>query len=1547
MTDDYLMSLTPEEVRRIARQIADIIVETPQYYDTVGIVEAIEEIDLTSMITSVGGLMDPLGQLKGFITDTLNSIASWIADTVLAGVDRFIGTLRDKIWGWISGVLDTLSKAVEGIKSWIEERIKEVSKAISSAIEGIVKTITDIISRLQENIAKVLGDITKAISGLREAFEKVVVKPIMDAIAQAQRFMGQLPSIIEGIAGKISGAVSGVISGIGKLFDSVRAGVMDLLGRIQGALKPIFDTIGKIGATITKLIQDTSKTFTEWIGNVGRAFQDVYKVITEGIKTISGFFAGIVKQAQDFIAWLSEGIGNVQKMFMDFVDMLAKAPEKIPEVVMSVATAVWEKVVKPVWEWVYEHVIKPTQEWIGNIVKQVQQGFAIIGKTFEGFVNAVLRLPEMLWNLLPDWLRKAIIAIQKAIDAFVSGLEEFLKDPIGKIKETFSWLAQQVWEMLPDWLKSAITSFQKAIESFVSGLQKFLEDPIGTIKGAFSWLAEQIWKLLPEWVKETITSIQKAIEAFVSGLQEFLKDPIGKIKEGFSWLAQQMWEMLPDFIKEWITRMNEIISKIRESIIKLGEEFYAFISDPLGYVKRIGEMIFRGISWALEQVSGFIISAIKTIISFAIRAFTTLIDATSQAVRPLIEWVKDMTFKTIEVTLPLQSEAWDEVIKATVKPTETKLGEGWAFYTVTGPVIGQYIVSLNLPLAVEGLSKSIKHTEGGGEAGAGGIGIIGKLFSRIRADWMATLKSLGRHMWGLFKEVGRHVLWPVTFWFFEWFRYLIRIFWMKRFEAHGAIYYCFEIPPFSTLINLAQRYYPTEFAETIIDAVKESLFARGYPLWFYNYVTKPVLEVYTSTIEKLPDDIKKRIVKKYIVTVKDRFDKDRGLPASPFFDIPTASEMCRMMVRDIFKSVDDFTLAMLMRGFVPDIAYMFYLLHFRYPPPRMLWRFISRGMAGLLWFEPKKLMTKEALDEIKHEIQRIGAYEPKAPTELNFKVKELITGLITYMKWHDYARFAWMPGFTSDNWMVIDALADLPTRWDIRWMMKWGVFDHIASKEVKLKSPVSEFYKVIEDKPANEKVMMDITLACRLFLARGLHPYYAPIVAAADVINALVDERTLLRTGLINLYEYGMMDQQTLDGLMANLVTATYKVAYVDLTTGEWKEGYINMPIMYLPAERKLLELRGLIDRYHRIFRDVLSDVHTAYREYIIDENKAKNILEDAIDTINEVFKTEVEAIVGREIGLSIDENYVKTLLKTMYLERDIWTTRRIRSWFSRILGWIIYRMAYGYVTEEDVKQVINKAKEVAKLTEAEALALTEIMTLLSGVAVREYIPTPMTLASIVEIVPEARRMLADVLRARRIPEDWRTIWSKYVAVRPVIDEVRRILTSAERLYEYFMIDEEMYKKLLDVLKEYGWEDYEIKLILDWSNLERWHRAYRELIGTPRELVTMAEYSPRARQLALAEVKKMIDALPIDDKTKEFLKTMWEEYIRIRPVYDEVRREVTELISDYAEGIITWEQFVNFLEELKKWGLDDYEIDAYKFIATMRRRRYLARRGIS
>jgi hypothetical protein len=156
------------------------------------------------------------------------------------------------------------------------------------------------------------------------------------------------------------------------------------------------------------------------------------------------------------------------------------------------------------------------------------------------------------------------------------------------------------------------------------------------------------------------------------------------------------------------------------------------------------------------------------------------------------------------------------------------------------------------------------------------------------------------------------------------------------------------------------------------------------------------------------------------------------------------------------------------------------------------------------------------------------------------------------------------------------------------------------------------------------------------------------------------------------------------------------------------------------------------------------------------------------------------------------------------------------------------------------------------------------------------------------------------------------------------------------------MTTEEDFKKVLEQVRDYlGYTDKEIEFLLLTTRFERHRTAWTELIGDVDRMVMLAEYSPKAREFALGTLYKMIDALPIEQDTKNVLKKMWEDFIRIKPVKEEVISYVRDLINLYVAGQLSDSAFSNELEALREWGLDDYEIMFYKAMASMRRAKKL------
>jgi len=1497
-----------------------------------------ELIDLDALVSTEAGVTDPLGQLKAWFTDVLNATASWIASTVTNAIQGMINGLWSGVQNLFKGVTNAINALANALTSGFAQVMQAFKTVVLDQVMKAIQSATEFLSKLPSMIASIgnaiQSAIQNAISGLGRMISEAGSK-LTSAIGEA---MSKLGEMVGRVSEALSDALSRALKGVSDLASKVAKSIS---GLVQKITKGISEFSKKAYETISGLVERAGgaiKAITEWLKNIGKGLEGLFKAITSGTEQVGKLFSGMLGKIQEtFKSWISglaETFEKMKKGFEEFVEIVYKAPEKIPEALKNISVFIWEKlmkpsyefivnrVVKPLFEWFNEHVVKVLTNWFKDVVEKVKSGFEWISRTIQGFTNSILRVPELIWNLLPDWLKDAIETVRKFVSKLIESLKKFLENPekwirenvIEPIRKGLEELGRWIWEKLPDWFRDAIDTAKEMFKKVVEELKDFWENPSEWVKEKLEWLASKLWELLPDWLKESIERVKDAIEKFytkvLEALREFWESPwefIGRVIEK---LWKTLWDTVPDALRD------------------VGEKIASFLRETLDTAT---SLIKNAITTLWNLIVDPKTTIERTILPKAGQFVESLVPSTTKVA---IEWLKGAGKKFLNVAREA-SKILVEPITAMFSDMFKTMREKYDRAIKEGKDLHEFIRDFFLTLIPYSLaiSATIEFTEAAGEE-----------IDRVSSMLTSLLGSVALAGEGAFVRALAHTLhsgawrilvelpWGLAFWFAESLRkpveFVMRYSWRNDLPI--------EIPTISEGREIVQRFMPLEEFSTVRDYYRMWLQLRGF--------SDQLIGMFAG----LPTE-KLKINEKEIelaIKIKDRFGQERTFPISLLYDIPTASEMCRMMVKDIFQGLDEFKKAIAMRGFLPGIAFMYYLLHFKYPSPEKLWDFVCRGISGLLWFEPPESARKEAEEETKALELDPTKFAPKAPTELNFDTPKLFSALSTYMKWHDYARFSWIEGFTSDNWIVIDTLADIPTKIDTRWMAKWGIFDFMIQKGLAWDARASEFVKILEDQAKSEKVQMDLRLMCRLLQATGLHPYYVPIVAVAETINALADERTLLRTGLMNLYEYGASDFQSLDDLMASLTTVSFQVAYLDMESGELVPKWINMPVMFLPAERKLLIMRAAMDRYLRIHRDLMHDVERAYTEYIIDKNTGKKIMQDVIKAINEQFGPAIEEISGKKFEMKLDEKYLDVAFKSWQLARDVYTIRRIRSWIYRILGWIIYRCAYGYVTKEDADRLATLFATVGKLPASEKNAISTIIQAVSSIATKEYIPTPSQLATIAEIVPVARKMIKDVIEARRIPPKWAPIWAKYVQIKPIYDDMKSLFSRGERLYTHFMITEEMFEKFLEKLRPYGYEDFELKVRMDSANLERWYRAFDDLVGSPKELVTIAEYSPMARRLALAEVKKRIDALPIGDREKEFLYKMWEDYIRIKPVYDEVRREITELISDYANGVITWEQFERLLDELKKWGIDEWEIDAYKFIARMRRQRYLARQGV-
>ena len=1611
--DSLLLELDPNSINALAKIMSENLIETiiQKPEDTLKLLssdetvaftyagmsceEAVSLVSLDLISSYTAGLTDPLGQLRDWFVSVFNSVASWIVSGIQTFINQYVLPFINAIPSAVTSFIrDVVMPAIGGVASTISNF---VSGTVLPALTGLGSSILNFITNTV--VPSITGFITNIVIPAITNIGNFITNSVIPA----------LTNIPKQISDFVTGTIIPAITNIGSTIYSF----------ISGTVLP---AISGVGSTIASFISNTVLPAISRFPAI--IYQTVVPALQQAGQLISSGIMGFINQ---YVLPAISGLGGVVKGFVDSV-----------------------------------------MNGINTIVNNVTAGFQAVANIFTGFVNAILTFPE--W--FPRW--------------FMDNIAKPISEALAKVGE---W----IWNALPDWLRGGLVAiadfFTKTLpqwfDAFIKGLQEFIKDPLGFIDrniiqplmAGLKAIGEWIWNALPDWFKNVLMAIYdfftktlpEGWNAFVNGVKAFVSDPLGFIDKniiqplmaGLKAIGEWIWNALPDWFKGALTSIYDFFTKtLPQSWDTLVKGIQSFLSDPWGWFdKNIVQPVFKSLGWVWEQLVNigktiwdwlqgavnWLVDALKSAFSWIVGLGHGIINAIYTILEGLAKGIGSWIEGIVKGIVKNAGELFKNLFKPNVEQVFKELGIGTPEMLKVDNVTEQLahmsvlnISALLIPLFCQLIPRLITKIAMAG----------GKYFEGLDWKWHVSLKPFGIGIETDF-DVGKALgasLYVYGEEIMEWLRVIGNSyatswgFWLARPQVRMLTYgfrnwIPVELPPQNDIIEFSRRVLPVKAKKDVFDMAKFFLAIYGYSDW--------VLDMYFEPKNK------------YILEVNDRFGNTRKIPLSLIYELPSASDVATMMVRDIFPSIDEFKKLYLARGMHEDIGALYYYMRFKYPPPEKLWQYTTRGISGFLW----SFLTDDIRKRVEAEAKEIGASVPLDSYDLNFRAKELLNAFQNYMKWHDYAMFSWIEGFTSDNQIIIDTQAEIPAKIDQRWMARFGIYELMSKKGISISSPIDDFRKKVIETAPTSNIVMDLTLFSRGLQATGLHPDLVPITAVAETINAISDERNMLRTASLNLFKEGFWNTGAIEMLLSGALVASFLVAYFNTETLQWEKGWINLPLMFLPPERKIVEVRALMDRAMDILKEIQRDVTTAYQENILlDYESYKKTLTEVIDKVNYFFAEEYENITNTplpdELKLQFVEEYYKPYVDALSTFRNVHIIRRIRAWTQRWLGWIMYRVATGVASLEDTEELIKLTSTRAVLTNQEVEFLQEVMKIMYRIAtreyipspsqlltmseyvsipsslidkvfearfiskewadiwkqyisirtiaddvkalistymyvlryikvpedisnlvknyarkigfgkeelyilelrakleemllnsradVREYIPSPSMLASMSEYLPEIREFFDDVVKAKNIPEQWRPLWAKYIDIRPLVNDVKTYLSRAEQLYARFMITEEEFKKVLEQVKDYlGYTDKEVEFLLLTTRYERHRTAWTELIGDVDRMVMLAEYSPKAREFALGTLYKMIDALPIEQDTKNLLKKMWEDFIKIKPVKEEVTSYVRDLINLYVDGLLSDKAFEDELEALREWGLDDYEIMFYKAIAGMRRARKL------
>jgi len=1429
----------------------------------------------------LGGLGDPLGQLINWLWEQIQGALSVLEDS-LKGI---INSVKDTITSWIDWAKDAIMGAIDSVESWVTSvynLLSDTYSYVSTRFSWVLDSLSDIgssltsvfsyVSSIWNRLISLGSDISSFFSTAFSKFGEITSKigEVWDKLVSLGSDIGKFFSDVFNKFGEVLSKVGQIISEMGKRVREVVSPLIDgLRNWIAGTIQGISSTLAGVSTFLRGFFDSVVNRFRELGGIVISKFEWLRDLLAKA-------FSDALNKARGWIEEATKRLQDLGAVFQGFVNGVLN-----------------------IWNW----LTTSAQNFIDNAVKLFTEGipafFNWIYQNVKAFIDAAVNfftvdVPKFFTEYLPARIMEFGKAITEGLSAAWNAFYNMV------IKPVQDWLWTNIGKPLSDFFSNAVKFFTEDIPGFFNwvyeNVKAFIDNTIKLftegIPAFFDWIYKNVKNFIDSAIKFFTETLPSWLADFSKYVIEFFKDPVGHITRALTEAWSGFYKTVIEPIKDWLWEnvgkpISDALAPVADVFKPIGDFFTKtlpewgskiadFFAHPVDYLKSFGEAIVEAgktvlstIWSALQTLWGWIQEAAKWAWNALVGLGKALFGVAQSVAQALMEFGKTAADAITQAFLALYSATWGNAAKALkeqiasiiTEKSKTGMGGEIEIFINLLPTMAPFLFG---PRALAGVLLGIADTMREVVISVDPLGIGLQVPIKPGAILGEIAKAVGEGG----TIIAHAIAYGAGIWFFQPMA--------KGLNAAFRNFYPVEIPTLAQMTQLTRRCYATPDFRRFREYMAEYMALSGYSDDVIYWITG--IDYGGQARRKTPPPVK----------VKNRFGEDVEIPIPLIFSLPTPSDFARMMVHDIFKDYSNFETAMKMHGFTPSLAKLYYLLHFRYPSAENLWLFYTRAKAGLLWYEPVKKVDPN---------------------------KFLNKALPSYMKWHDYYPQSWFGDDTvapPDNAIMIELMADIPTRIDVRWMYKWGIVDE-------------EFVR-------------------KIVTARGMHPNYVDDIAVAEMMNALAEERTYARTGVIELVREGLLTIKDARARLSNL--ATLKLLGKDVT------------VKFLPGEVELLLIRASADIERENARRKIERLRNLYVVGEIDDATLEKELKAIIrnPTVLETTLTQIKARKVRDQLYYTHRQLLRTIDAICSLYEDGFITKdKAEAEIKAVSGTLLTDKQIQLILKESefrirrtkFREIINKLRRGAITVDEARNALMKEFGLSEELANsiieahgRTYTLSISTLLAYADVVEVPEDLLTNKLDAMGVPEDEQEIILEVFKVRPIRNELSREISAAitdfvdgymtedalrNMLSECFKKEEEIniLVTAAKIRRENKVKDYQIQAIL--ARLRRGEIGVSEARAELQKIIVVPELVDALIGRTVGEIVKeytlsistLLSYATIIEISEDFLKARMQklnippedqniilEVFRIRPIRDELARQVRAILDDFEEGYI-------------------------------------------
>ena len=946
-------------------------------------------------------------------------------------------------------------------------------------------------------------------------------------------------------------------------------------------------------------------------------------------------------------------------------------------------------------DWHVGGITDPLGQLISWLWDQISSAFSTLENTVWGFLRTIR---DNITSAVSGFINSAVNTLSSAI----SGVESLVSSVISSINSLSSTVSSMI-SGLTSIVSSGIASLSSAISSAVSSVASAISNVASAVSSMINALSSQVsagFSSLASAISSGFSSVISSLSNIASAIISAITNAISTVQS----VIQNMVSSLLSAFQGISAFLSSVFSSIMNAISGVATQIWGFISGLISSIKGFFEQLYGYFAKSFSNIASFFSNAVQQLQGFIAGAvdafqkgFQQTMDFFAGAFKKLQEGMQNVQLVLAGFVNPLaQIQAifqqmwdmlkvfsWDNITKFFTKDIPSAL---WDFFMLQlKPALGEVfniIFSFIKTHVIEPVSSFVK-------------GII----EGIRKQTEKLADSIIAGVMGIAKSAR------------DWFSLgtppedptpLIRSMLLSAVEyvSSGALlagmldYFATEIQLMGNKVKLEDRalarvltdiFRPSTFMTPFMWAYMYAVAFPSFDLWF-KYWYRPQLPTPLMAIEwywtsrEEADDTRETVKKilqhlgyhdSYIdwffkssvaqLTVADieniyyrlkyygKLSDMRIRMALPEREIEISLGDFKQLIKSLqdkagIENPDEFFLnEMWRRHYTSGLAHAQLLADMKIP-----------SVSDLITFVVREVISPEDFF-VACQMQNLPAYWASAYWEAHWRLPSFESlreafwrGIISadefkkYVIWHDYRPFARKGISKSDVDIMMSLQWKLPTRIDTRWMAKYGLLSFDQHKRL----------VQMEGYPDGDPYELGFNIA--------------ETVAKAEIINVVVDERTLWRNRLFDSYELGLITEQELNDIFSKGFSTT-------IDGVEFKVGFH-------PLEVRLMLESARRERANKLAEDTIDELIDAYVYGAISFNDFKRRLRQYVK----------------------DEEVAKAIESKVALRRLRHVVSSVRSEAESAIDRWLYLYESGYATLEEIKREINKLTPKAGISNEE-----------------------------------------------------------------------------------------------------------------------------------------------------------------------------------------------------------------------------------------------------